>query len=124
MARARNEGRLFSRIKWPMDPEVVSYSSCNAYLIYDVFYLLLFFLISDVFYLSNMGNTFLCQREQVKRLHLLLTVKDTAANIPKNLEARRRLEFFSNSLFMDMPSAVPVCQMMPFRFKSYDLSQH
>ncbi|KAI4303806.1 hypothetical protein MLD38_039399 [Melastoma candidum] len=75
VARARNEGRLFSRIKWPMDPEV---------------------------------------REQVKRLHLLLTVKDTAANIPKNLEARRRLEFFSNSLFMDMPSAVPVCQMIPF----------
>lgn len=53
-------------------------------------------------------------KELVKRLHLLLTVKDSAANIPKNLEARRRLEFFTNSLFMDMPPAKPVCEMMPF----------
>ncbi|KAL9375459.1 hypothetical protein Peur_032338 [Populus x canadensis] len=53
-------------------------------------------------------------KEQVKRLQLLLTVKDSAANIPKNLEARRRLEFFSNSLFMDMPSAKPVSEMIPF----------
>ncbi|PPS12675.1 hypothetical protein GOBAR_AA07956 [Gossypium barbadense] len=75
LARARNEGRLFSRIEWPKDPEI---------------------------------------REQVKRLYLLLTVKDSAANIPKNLEARRRLEFFTNSLFMDMPPAKPVCEMMPF----------
>lgn len=50
----------------------------------------------------------------MKRLHLLLTVKDNAANIPKNLEARRRLQFFTNSLFMDMPQAKPVCEMMPF----------
>ncbi|XP_062169425.1 callose synthase 10 [Alnus glutinosa] len=75
VARARNEGRLFSRIEWPKDPEIV---------------------------------------EQVKRLHLLLTVKDTAANVPKNLEARRRLEFFTNSLFMDMPPAKPVSEMLPF----------
>lgn len=54
------------------------------------------------------------QKEQVKRLHLLLTVKDNAANIPKNLEARRRLQFFTNSLFMDMPQAKPVFEMMPF----------
>uniref|UniRef100_A0A2P2MBN5 Transferase transferring glycosyl groups n=1 Tax=Rhizophora mucronata TaxID=61149 RepID=A0A2P2MBN5_RHIMU len=53
-------------------------------------------------------------KEQVKRLHLLLIVKDSAANIPKNLEARRRLEFFTNSLFMDMPSAKPVSEMIPF----------
>ncbi|KAF8021555.1 hypothetical protein BT93_G1872 [Corymbia citriodora subsp. variegata] len=53
-------------------------------------------------------------KEQAKRLHLLLTVKETAANIPKNLEARRRLEFFTNSLFMDMPLAKPVSEMMPF----------
>ncbi|XP_021762040.1 callose synthase 10-like [Chenopodium quinoa] len=72
---ARNEGRLFSRIQWPKDPEI---------------------------------------KELVKRLHLLLTVKDTAANIPKNLEARRRLEFFTNSLFMHMPPARPVSEMMPF----------
>ncbi|KAF3437237.1 hypothetical protein FNV43_RR19990 [Rhamnella rubrinervis] len=75
LARARNEGRLFSKIEWPKDPEI---------------------------------------KELVKRLHLLLTVKDSAANVPKNLEARRRLEFFSNSLFMDMPSAKPVSEMMPF----------
>ncbi|CAH9107276.1 unnamed protein product [Cuscuta europaea] len=75
LARARNEGRLFSRIQWPKDPEI---------------------------------------KEQVKRLYLLFTVKDSAANIPKNLEARRRLEFFTNSLFMDMPPAKPVSEMLPF----------
>ncbi|VVB02402.1 unnamed protein product [Arabis nemorensis] len=75
LARARNEGRLFSRIEWPRDPEII---------------------------------------EQVKRLHLLLTVKDAAANVPKNLEARRRLEFFANSLFMEMPQARPVAEMVPF----------
>lgn len=75
LAKARNEGRLFSRIQWPSDPEI---------------------------------------KEQVKRLHLLLTVKDSAANIPKNLEARRRLEFFTNSLFMEMPTAKPVAEMIPF----------
>ncbi|KAG9156679.1 hypothetical protein Leryth_006646 [Lithospermum erythrorhizon] len=52
--------------------------------------------------------------ELVKRMHLLLTVKESAANVPKNLEARRRLEFFTNSLFMDMPQAKPVCEMIPF----------
>ncbi|KAK4778668.1 hypothetical protein SAY86_006196 [Trapa natans] len=75
LARARQEGRLFSRIEWPKEQEI---------------------------------------QEQVKRLHLLLTVKDTAANIPKNLEARRRLQFFTNSLFMDMPSARPVSEMISF----------
>jgi callose synthase len=50
-------------------------------------------------------------------LHLLLTVKDSAANVPKNLEARRRLEFFTNSLFMDMPSAKPVSETLPFRYE-------
>ncbi|KAL2933328.1 Callose synthase 10 [Bienertia sinuspersici] len=75
LAKARNEGRLFSRIEWPKDPEI---------------------------------------KELIKRLHLLLTVKDTAANIPKNLEARRRLEFFTNSLFMHMPPAIPVSEMIPF----------
>ncbi|XP_024969515.1 callose synthase 10 isoform X4 [Cynara cardunculus var. scolymus] len=75
LARARNEGRLFSNIGWPRDPEI---------------------------------------KEQAKRLHLLLIVKDSAADIPKNLEARRRLEFFTNSLFMHMPPAKPVSEMMPF----------
>nr|XP_043615272.1 callose synthase 10 isoform X2 [Erigeron canadensis] len=75
VARARNEGRLFSDIRWPRDPDI---------------------------------------KEQVKRLHLLLKVKDSAANVPKNLEARRRLEFFTNSLFMHMPQAKPVSEMMSF----------
>eukprot|EP00252_Welwitschia_mirabilis_P007366 TRINITY_DN18640_c0_g1_i2.p1 TRINITY_DN18640_c0_g1~~TRINITY_DN18640_c0_g1_i2.p1 ORF type:complete len:1915 (+),score=322.94 TRINITY_DN18640_c0_g1_i2:50-5794(+) len=75
ITRARLQGRLFSRIRWPRDAEM---------------------------------------REQVKRLHLLLTIKDSAANIPKNLEARRRLEFFTNSLFMKMAPARPVREMIPF----------
>ncbi|URD86786.1 callose synthase [Musa troglodytarum] len=75
LARARNEGRLFSKISWPRDRET---------------------------------------REQVKRLYLLLTVKDSATNIPKNLEARRRLQFFANSLFMNLPLPKPVSEMMPF----------
>ncbi|KAI5431896.1 Callose synthase 10 [Lathyrus oleraceus] len=44
LARARDEGRLFSRIQWPNDPEI---------------------------------------KELVKQLHLLLIVKDSAANVPK-----------------------------------------
>lgn len=75
LLRAKNDGRLFSKILWPKDPEM---------------------------------------KEQLKRLHLLLTVKDSATNIPKNLEARRRLQFFTNSLFMDIPQAKPVSEMIPF----------
>ncbi|KAL8159934.1 LOW QUALITY PROTEIN: hypothetical protein V2J09_001471 [Rumex salicifolius] len=51
---------------------------------------------------------------QIKRLYSLLTIKDSAANVPTNLEARRRLAFFTNSLFMDMPKAKPVREMMSF----------
>ncbi|XP_059665125.1 callose synthase 9 [Cornus florida] len=75
LSKARTEGRLFSKLRWPQDAEL---------------------------------------RSQVKRLHSILTIKDSAANIPKNLEARRRLEFFTNSLFMDMPVAKPVREMLPF----------
>ncbi|XP_047320074.1 callose synthase 9-like [Impatiens glandulifera] len=53
-------------------------------------------------------------KAQVKRLYSLLSIKDSAANIPRNLEARRRLEFFTNSLFMDMPIAKPVREMLSF----------
>ncbi|KAL4186370.1 hypothetical protein AMTRI_Chr09g13760 [Amborella trichopoda] len=53
-------------------------------------------------------------KSQVKRLHRLLTINESAANIPKNLEARRRLEFFTNSLFMNMPVARPVRGMVSF----------
>uniref|UniRef100_A0A0D9VNS5 1,3-beta-glucan synthase n=1 Tax=Leersia perrieri TaxID=77586 RepID=A0A0D9VNS5_9ORYZ len=53
-------------------------------------------------------------RDLIKRLYSLLTIKESAANVPKNLEARRRLEFFTNSLFMQMPVARPVSEMLSF----------
>ncbi|KAG4935648.1 hypothetical protein AAZX31_18G104000 [Glycine max] len=49
---------------------------------------------------------------KVIRLHLLLTVKDSAINVPQNLEARRRITFFANSLFMNMPKAPKVRNML------------
>lgn len=52
--------------------------------------------------------------EKVVRLHLLLTVKESAINIPMNLEARRRITFFTNSLFMNMPHAPKVHNMLSF----------
>ncbi|PKA45890.1 Callose synthase 9 [Apostasia shenzhenica] len=75
ISKARAEGRLFSNLKWPADPEL---------------------------------------KNQVKRLHSLLTIKESAANVPRNLEARRRLEFFTNSLFMKMPAARPVSEIISF----------
>ncbi|KAH6814902.1 glucan synthase-like 10 [Perilla frutescens var. frutescens] len=75
LSRARTEGRLFQKLKWPKDAEL---------------------------------------KAQVSRLYSLLTIKDSAANIPKNLEARRRLQFFTNSLFMEMPVAKPVREMLSF----------
>ncbi|RZC78640.1 hypothetical protein C5167_002874 [Papaver somniferum] len=50
----------------------------------------------------------------IKRLELLLTVKESALNVPTNLEARRRIAFFTNSLFMEMPRAPPVRKMWSF----------
>ncbi|KAG9444232.1 hypothetical protein H6P81_015572 [Aristolochia fimbriata] len=52
--------------------------------------------------------------EQIKRLYLLLTVKESAMEVPTNLEARRRIAFFTNSLFMDMPRAPRVRKMLSF----------
>ncbi|KAF5822901.1 putative 1,3-beta-glucan synthase [Helianthus annuus] len=75
LIKARKEGRLFSKIKWPRDPEL---------------------------------------RLQIRRLHSLFTIKDSAVNVPRNLEARRRLEFFTNSLFMNMPRPKPVREMSSF----------
>jgi len=51
---------------------------------------------------------------QIKRLYLLLTTKESAMDVPSNLEARRRISFFSNSLFMDMPAAPKVRNMLSF----------
>lgn len=55
---------------------------------------------------------------QIKRLYLLLTVKESAVDVPTNLEARRRIAFFTNSLFMDMPRAPRVRKMLSFRFRA------
>lgn len=54
------------------------------------------------------------QKEQVKRLYLLLNTKEKVAEIPSNLEARRRISFFATSLFMDMPAAPKVRSMLSF----------
>lgn len=51
---------------------------------------------------------------QLRRLHAILTSRDSMQNIPVNLEARRRIAFFSNSLFMNMPHAPQVEKMMAF----------
>ncbi|XP_039002061.1 callose synthase 12-like [Hibiscus syriacus] len=51
---------------------------------------------------------------QVKRLHTILTTRDPMQTIPGNNEAKRRLAFFSNSLFMKMPRAPPVEKMIAF----------
>ncbi|ONK68990.1 uncharacterized protein A4U43_C05F18130 [Asparagus officinalis] len=50
----------------------------------------------------------------IRRLHTILTSRDSMNNVPKNLEARRRIAFFSNSLFMNMPRAPQVEKMMSF----------
>ncbi|KAK4369795.1 hypothetical protein RND71_009270 [Anisodus tanguticus] len=52
--------------------------------------------------------------EQIRRLYLLLTVKESAVDVPTNLEARRRVSFFTNSLFMEMPRAPRVRKMLSF----------
>ncbi|KAL6607973.1 hypothetical protein ACP70R_041036 [Stipagrostis hirtigluma subsp. patula] len=53
-------------------------------------------------------------KEKCVRLQLLLTTKESAIYVPTNLEARRRITFFANSLFMKMPRAPPVRSMMSF----------
>lgn len=104
LSKARTEGRLFTKIKWPKDAELV----CSVgFPCFSIFFLI--FSPRDVVIEEDV------QKSQVKRLHSLLTIKDSAANIPKNLEARRRLQFFTNSLFMEMPAARPVNEMLSFR---------
>ncbi|KAG8659847.1 hypothetical protein MANES_02G084900v8 [Manihot esculenta] len=53
-------------------------------------------------------------KEKVVRLRLLLTTKESAINVPSNLDARRRITFFANSLFMNMPTAPRVRDMLSF----------
>ncbi|CAL5028956.1 unnamed protein product [Urochloa decumbens] len=52
-------------------------------------------------------------REKCARLQLLLTTRESGIYIA-NLEARRRILFFANSLFMKMPRAPQVHSMMSF----------
>ncbi|PKA51034.1 Callose synthase 3 [Apostasia shenzhenica] len=52
--------------------------------------------------------------EKIKRLNLLLTEKESAMDVPANLDARRRISFFTNSLFMNMPYAPKVRNMLSF----------
>ncbi|XP_075522833.1 callose synthase 11-like [Primulina tabacum] len=51
---------------------------------------------------------------QLRRLHSILSSRDSMHSVPMNLEARRRISFFSNSLFMNMPRAPQVEKMMAF----------
>ncbi|CAM6036816.1 unnamed protein product [Sphagnum compactum] len=60
-------------------------------------------------------------QKDAKRLFNLLTVQKINASktldtetIPRNLEARRRLQFFTNSLFMHMPEAPTIRKMFSF----------
>lgn len=54
-------------------------------------------------------------QEKAKRFQLLLSVhKGGASEVPSNLEARRRINFFANSLFMHMPAAPRVRFMQSF----------
>lgn len=60
------------------------------------------------------GNDDVSFYKQVRRLHTILTSRDSMNNVPKNPEARRRITFFSNSLFMNIPRAPTVEKMMAF----------
>lgn len=106
VSKARTEGRLFQKLKWPEEVELVSILHTQILLLCVCF---LDLIEEELNYFKHV------QRAQVSRLYSLLTIKDSAANIPNNLEARRRLEFFTNSLFMEMPVAKPVREMLSFR---------
>ncbi|XP_048127591.1 callose synthase 12-like [Rhodamnia argentea] len=51
---------------------------------------------------------------QIRRLRMILTTRDSLQNIPASEEARRRIAFFCNSLFMDLPRAPPVERIKAF----------
>ncbi|XP_012703765.1 putative callose synthase 8 isoform X3 [Setaria italica] len=73
-------------------------------------------LFASVSSITNIRYPFLDgqQKEQVKRLYLLLNTKEKVVEIPSNSEARRRISFFATSLFMDMPAAPKVRSMLSF----------
>ncbi|KAL9998307.1 putative 1,3-beta-glucan synthase [Helianthus debilis subsp. tardiflorus] len=51
---------------------------------------------------------------QLRRLKTILSSRDSMRDVPKNIEARRRIAFFSNSVFMNIPRAPQVEKMMAF----------
>ncbi|KAK8274813.1 hypothetical protein V6Z12_D10G096300 [Gossypium hirsutum] len=63
-------------------------------------------------------------KDKVSRLHFLLTFKESAADVPRNSEARRRITFFANSLFMNMPTAPKVSDMRSFSVLTPYYSEH
>ncbi|OVA07770.1 Glycosyl transferase [Macleaya cordata] len=69
-------------------------------------------LFENVIALPNEENAFFYR--QLRRLHTILSSRDSMHNLPINIEARRRIAFFSNSLFMNMPHAPQVEKMMAF----------
>lgn len=75
----------------------------------------LFFPLSLFFSLSRQDKTTLSILE---KLHGLLGIDRNDAE-PHSVEARRRLAFFTNSLFMDMPRAPPVQVRVFFFFLDF-----
>ncbi|KAF8090828.1 hypothetical protein N665_0465s0009 [Sinapis alba] len=53
-------------------------------------------------------------KQNIRRLHLLLKHKDPAIDVPSNLEAQRRLTYFSSSFLMEMPNAPRIENMLSF----------
>ncbi|KAK4770184.1 hypothetical protein SAY87_030716 [Trapa incisa] len=52
--------------------------------------------------------------QQIQRLYTILTTRDSMENIPANDEARCRITFFCNSLFMGIPKSPPLEKMKAF----------
>ncbi|CAI9756479.1 unnamed protein product [Fraxinus pennsylvanica] len=69
-------------------------------------------LFENAIQLPDAGDAFFYR--QLRRLLTLLSSRDSMHNVPKNIEARRRIAFFSNSLFMNMPRAPQVEKTMAF----------
>ena len=113
LAETETKYQLFASegaINFPIKPETEAWKekvcNCYQYVINEKFHINKSYMYTykplHLFYL------------QIKRLYLLLTTKESAMDVPSNLEARRRMSFFSNSLFMDMPLAPKVRNMLSF----------
>lgn len=70
------------------------------------------FLFEDAIEFPDAADAFFYR--QLRRLRAILTSRDSMHNVPVNQEARRRIAFFSNSLFMNIPHAPLVEKMMAF----------